>query len=525
MKTYKIASEAADHFVIDHGDGATYKVAKKGLSKVVTDKIRKFADGGTVPASPNLDPNVLADPHAVQQLLAQQKQAEGMNAVGRAIASVFKKPTPTMGPETGGETDTRSLAEMGIKPLEGSPAAEAATAATAVPAAAATAAPAAAEAPTAGPSGGELGALGKAEKAKEEAVKAAGDLAVKKGNEIAQDQADYQTQAKNILDRHSQQWGALQTRIDQANEDIKNSKIDPDRYWNSKSTGQKIGSTIAMALGAFGASFSHTPNFVQEQINKAIDRDMESQKADLGKKENLVSQYMRQGHDLMASTQLAKAELRDVASSKLAEKAAKYLGPEQQAAAAQQIADMRRQSVMDRETLKAHSLDSQMKQLQVTSGSLGLDVKKQEVAALQTLAKTGQVTPEILPFLPKEFKARYAPKASEEEVKEQIQQAPKLGIGEALAAKIPGSETGHKVDAWVSNTADSILRMRGEKPSTRNPMWKELTADLNNVASLRPGVREAALKRVASKYSTARYARQSGFAAPSGGATAEQETE
>jgi len=120
--------------------GKKIRIAMSALSPAMKAKIQKLAYGGVihaaegveVPYNPNaqlhepsvernIDPNVYADPHAAQQILEQQKSAEGMNAVGRAIAGVFKKTPRGMGPETGGEIDTQSLPEMGIQPAPPDP--------------------------------------------------------------------------------------------------------------------------------------------------------------------------------------------------------------------------------------------------------------------------------------------------------------------------------------------------------------------------------------------------------------------
>ena len=59
--------------------------------------------------------------------------------------------------------------------------------------------------------------------------------------------------------------------------------IDPDQYLGT--TGRKITSIIAQALGAFGASLAHTPNFAMQAIQKAIEDNMDAQRANFAKKE------------------------------------------------------------------------------------------------------------------------------------------------------------------------------------------------------------------------------------------------
>lgn len=85
-----------------------------------------------------------------------------------------------------------------------------------------------------------------------------------------------------------------QDDLDAANKAYQAAQIDPNRLFKNRSTGDNIMSAIGVALGAFGASINHTPNFALEIVNKAIDGDIEAQKAELAKKgqgaQNALSQ-------------------------------------------------------------------------------------------------------------------------------------------------------------------------------------------------------------------------------------------
>jgi len=57
------------------------------------------------------------------------------------------------------------------------------------------------------------------------------------------------------------------------------SEIDPDRFWNSKSTFQKILGAISIGMGAVGGALTKTGgNAALDIINKAIDNDINAQK-------------------------------------------------------------------------------------------------------------------------------------------------------------------------------------------------------------------------------------------------------
>lgn len=65
--------------------------------------------------------------------------------------------------------------------------------------------------------------------------------------------------------------------------------FDPNNFWHTAGTGTKIGSAIGMILSGFGSGASGQPNMAMDVINRAIDRDMESQKIGLEQKKNAYS--------------------------------------------------------------------------------------------------------------------------------------------------------------------------------------------------------------------------------------------
>jgi hypothetical protein len=118
--------------------------------------------------------------------------------------------------------------------------------------------------------------------------------------------------------------------------------IDPDHYWHEKGTGARIGSAIAVALGAFGAAMPHSGaggrNYAQEIVNSAIENDIKAQQMNLDKKWKEATL----GHDIAnnklarsqwESDQLDKAMLHANEKGRLevAGAAAQYQGAEQQA--------------------------------------------------------------------------------------------------------------------------------------------------------------------------------------------------
>lgn len=120
------------------------------------------------------------------------------------------------------------------------------------------------------------------------------------------------------------------------------SKIDPDRLWNSKSTGAQIAYTISAFLADIGTGLVGGVNPHREQLNKAIERDVDAQvRAYQAKEKNiearrsLVGQIMRETN---GDIQQTKAILRD-AQIKKAMTMADYAAASAKTAGMQEKAD------------------------------------------------------------------------------------------------------------------------------------------------------------------------------------------
>lgn len=90
---------------------------------------------------------------------------------------------------------------------------------------------------------------------------------------------------KQMQDAHAQ----VDAENKPLRESIMNGKVDPNRYWNSKSTGSKISATIGLILGGIGSGLTRSPNAALEVMQKGIERDVQAQRDDLGKKQTLYS--------------------------------------------------------------------------------------------------------------------------------------------------------------------------------------------------------------------------------------------
>lgn len=118
--------------------------------------------------------------------------------------------------------------------------------------------------------------------------------------------------------------------LDQKLEEIGKQSINPNAYWENKSTGSKILTGLGLFLGAFGGGGNQAATIVQN----AIQRDIDTQIANLNNKKSTVKdqmglvQQMAKSYDDVRSIRAASmAAAYSNAQSKLQSIAAKYSAP------------------------------------------------------------------------------------------------------------------------------------------------------------------------------------------------------
>lgn len=90
--------------------------------------------------------------------------------------------------------------------------------------------------------------------------------------------------------------------------DYMDDEIKPQRLFENKGAWSKILAGIGIALGGAAAGVTGGPNQALEMINKEIERDVEAQKANLGKKGTLLEKYLAAYGDV---NQAAHAQIQD----------------------------------------------------------------------------------------------------------------------------------------------------------------------------------------------------------------------
>lgn len=127
-------------------------------------------------------------------------------------------------------------------------------------------------------------------------------------------------------------------------DDINKTHIDPNRYMGSMDFGSKVSTAIGLALGGLGQGLIGGQNQALDYINKQIDRDIDAQKAELGKKDTLLSANMKRFGNLKDATEMTRLMQNDIITSKLKMAEAKAQSPMAKARAQQLLGQLEQQT-------------------------------------------------------------------------------------------------------------------------------------------------------------------------------------
>jgi len=133
--------------------------------------------------------------------------------------------------------------------------------------------------------------------------------------ELKKRQQEYETQ-KSILEEDHQD---LVNKVSAA-------QIDPNRMWTKMSEGNKALAGIGMALGAFGSALTGQQNTAANIIQKAIDNDIEAQRLNLGKQQNLLTANMQRYRDIGTAEAATRVQMGAMLQGQIQQIASKYGG-------------------------------------------------------------------------------------------------------------------------------------------------------------------------------------------------------
>ncbi len=162
---------------------------------------------------------------------------------------------------------------------------------------------------------------------------------------------------------HQEKQQQLISEIDAVVKDVKDQKIDPNHFWNERSTLGKASTAIGLILGGMGSGLTGGPNPALQFLNQQIDRDIEGQRMQMGQKMNMLSALQHQLGNNQDATNMAKAMQAGVYASQMLEAAAKSKDPMAMARAQQANAQILSQyGPMVQQTAMRQSILQGMKQ-------------------------------------------------------------------------------------------------------------------------------------------------------------------
>lgn len=137
-------------------------------------------------------------------------------------------------------------------------------------------------------------------------------------------------QEKALSDIHAKSQQNIQhvaDDIDSTVKDINDSHINPNHYLEGQGTLGRIAIGIGLMVSGLGAGMSGQKNLAAEYLNQQIDRDINAQKANLGKKETVLSAYYKKYGNMIDAERAAYATQNAVYAAKIEQAAAKATSP------------------------------------------------------------------------------------------------------------------------------------------------------------------------------------------------------
>lgn len=285
-KHYSLVNDHEKHFEIhDARDNKVFKVEKKSLhpaNQIKIMKLQKFDDGGDVqqvatatnPAQDSAGPTVTDLP---------PDNTPQPQDIGPRPASLQAAPQAPGVPTVGGQPVPGKTQDVMNQFLENQKLEE-------------------------------KGLLGKGSALSEEGIR------------NAHVYEDANRKIENYLEDSNEAADAVSRQNETLAQEVAKTNIDPRNYFHNMSTGQRIGNAIALIVGGIGAGLTHGPNMALQAMNNAIERDMEAQKMNLGKKQSLLSLNMQRFKDIRAAQTATLMQMNAMTQGLVAANSAKYGG-------------------------------------------------------------------------------------------------------------------------------------------------------------------------------------------------------
>jgi len=485
MNSMHIIDEGDHHIVLGHQDGHQVTVAKKSLSPEMIKKIQSlpkggyYADGGVIPESPAPQPEAQPEAPVVPELSEIQKlynvEAKARGAAPEAMFGEAGEAPQNIDPvaleaakqqinfESKKAADLEKVKSSAVasqnkmKSALGLPVENVAPQAPQQPALPSNVnlgvAPAA---PAQKPEADPYAQFGKAMNAVPAAIEQQGKIQADLAQQQAQQYAAQAQKLQEINDKYQKMQDEALKDYESTKADYANGHIDARRIFHNQSTGSKIATGIGLLLSGMGGGLAGQENMTEKMINKAIDDDIRSQEADLGKKKSLLEANYKRFQDLDVAKAATMNSYKAIAEA--------MMNQAQMSANSKMSAPMAAEKA---NKFRLESLDTMQKILQAKALK-ELSAPQQQPGATQQLGASPagipleQASKHIFARLPKEQQSEAIKelgavqkiKTTQNALRKMYEDA--KGIG-ALAASLPKSESGARLKAINSNIAQLVM--------------------------------------------------------------------
>lgn len=124
-----------------------------------------------------------------------------------------------------------------------------------------------------------------------------GDIAAKQAEMQAAAQNQHIENMKRLQSDYQNNVKELNGHVDTFMKDIENQHFDSGQYMKNMSGGQKISTAIGLILGGIGGALTHQENPAMKFLQSQIDRNIEEQKLNFGKKKTILeANYQKFGN-------------------------------------------------------------------------------------------------------------------------------------------------------------------------------------------------------------------------------------
>lgn len=338
---YKMLNETDTHFELEHEKDGPFMVAKKGLDDHMIGKIKKmfaggrvgYADGGRVEppslySQTDTDFSIRTPQGEIQTIPKNFDDPDTLSLYNKASQQAEK------------EVETfqkKTMADQTVAPKIEAPVIETPTIKPPVATQAQPMMPGYLEStkkmfqPTAPQAITQPTPLDPLAAAYDQSYKKmqAAQMGIAKAQEESQKKqaeiyARQEEERQRIQDVHADNLAKLDQESKTLFDNYMSGKIDPNRVWNSMSTGNKVLAGISVLLGGLSQGLTGgKSNPAMDVIDAAIDRDIDAQKANLGKYGSLLSFNMQKYNRLDTAMAATRLNLLDITQAQINQSAAK----------------------------------------------------------------------------------------------------------------------------------------------------------------------------------------------------------